>query len=61
MPAVDGNMIGNFRYWSERKLIFSEYMNIVQEGKNFSLKIKHFNADLSPWKKKKKSGRPFGW
>ncbi|REG82769.1 DUF6265 family protein [Algoriphagus antarcticus] len=52
MPAVDGNMIGTFRFWSEGKLIFSEFMNIVQEGETFSLKLKHFNADLSPWEEK---------
>ncbi|PZX49198.1 DUF6265 family protein [Algoriphagus chordae] len=52
MPAVDGNMIGTFRFWSEGKLIFSEFMNIVQEGETFSLKLKHFNPDLSPWEEK---------
>ncbi|MEP0712586.1 DUF6265 family protein [Algoriphagus sp.] len=52
MPAVDGNMIGTFRFWSEGKLIFSEFMNIVQEGDTFSLKLKHFNPDLSPWEEK---------
>ncbi len=52
MPAIDGNMIGTFRFWSEGKLIFSEFMNIVQEGETFSLKLKHFNADLSPWEEK---------
>ena len=54
MPAVDGNMIGTFRFWSEGKLVFSEFMNIVQEGETFSLKLKHFNADLSPWEEKDK-------
>lgn len=52
MPAIDGNMIGTFRFWSDSKLIFSEFMNIVQEGESFSLKLKHFNADLSPWEEK---------
>ncbi|WP_057937451.1 DUF6265 family protein [Algoriphagus resistens] len=52
MPEVDGNMIGTFRFWSEGKLIFSEFMNIVQEGETFSLKLKHFNPDLSPWEEK---------
>lgn len=52
MPAVDGNMIGTFRFWSDSKLIFSEFMNIVQEGETFSLKLKHFNADLTPWEEK---------
>lgn len=52
MPPVDGNMIGTFRFWSEGKLIFSEFMNVVQEGETFSLKLKHFNPDLSPWEEK---------
>ncbi|WP_339752784.1 DUF6265 family protein [Algoriphagus aquimarinus] len=52
MPAVDGSMIGTFRFWSEGKLVFSEFMHIVQEGETFSLKLKHFNADLSPWEEK---------
>jgi len=52
MPAVDGNMIGTFRFWAEGKLVFSEFMNIVQEGETFSLKLKHFNPDLSPWEEK---------
>lgn len=54
MPAVDGNMVGTFRFWSEGKLVFSEFMNIVQEGETFALKLKHFNADLSPWEEKDK-------
>ncbi|MEN2282790.1 DUF6265 family protein [Algoriphagus sp. SE2] len=52
MPAADGNMVGTFRFWSEGKLIFSEFMNIIQEGNSFTLKLKHFNADLSPWEEK---------
>ena len=51
MPAVDGHMIGTFRFWYEGKLIFSEFMNLVQEGDTFSLKLKHFNPDLSGWEK----------
>lgn len=49
MPEIDGNMIGTFRFWTEGKLIFTEFMNIVQEGETFSLKLKHFNPDLSGW------------
>lgn len=52
MPAKDGHMVGTFRFWSEGKLIFSEFMNLIQEGNTFSLKLKHFNADLSPWEEK---------
>jgi len=49
MPEIDGNMIGTFRFWSEERLIFTEFMNLVQEGNTFSMKLKHFNPDLSGW------------
>ena len=49
MPAVDGHMIGTFRFWSEGKLVFSEFMNLVQEGNSFTLKLRHYNPDLSAW------------
>ena len=52
MPAIDGHMIGTFRFWEDGKLVFSEFMNIVQEGEIFSMKLKHFNPDLSPWEEK---------
>jgi len=52
MPAVDGHMIGTFRMWSEGKLVFSEFMNLIQEGESFTLKLKHFNSDLSGWEEK---------
>lgn len=54
MPAKDGHMIGTFRFWSEGKLVFSEFMNFVQEGESVSLKLKHFNPDLSGWEEKEK-------
>lgn len=54
MPAVDGNMVGTFRFWSEGKLVFTEFMNLVQEGDTFYLKLKHFNPDLSGWEEKEK-------
>jgi hypothetical protein len=37
MPLVDIHIIGTFRFWSEGKLIFSEFMNLVQEGDTFLL------------------------
>jgi len=52
MPAVDGHMIGTFRFWEDGKLVFSEFMNIVQEGETFSMKLKHFGPDLSGWEDK---------
>ncbi|MDX5339200.1 MAG: DUF6265 family protein [Cyclobacteriaceae bacterium] len=52
MPAQDGHMIGTFRFWSEGKLVFSEFMNFVQDGESITLKLKHFNPDLSGWEEK---------
>ncbi|MBN7815692.1 DUF6265 family protein [Algoriphagus pacificus] len=52
MPAADGHMIGTFRFWNKGKLVFSEFMNMVQEGDTFYLKLKHFNPDLSGWEEK---------
>jgi len=47
MPEVDGHTVGTFRMWSEGKLVFSEFMNLTQEGDTFSLKLRHFNPNLS--------------
>lgn len=52
MPAKDGHMIGTFRFWNEGKLIFSEFMHLKQEGESITMKIKHFNPDLSGWEEK---------
>ncbi|GAA0878671.1 hypothetical protein GCM10009119_16390 [Algoriphagus jejuensis] len=54
LPAKDGHMIGTFRFWNEGKLVFSEFMNFVQEGESISLKLKHFNPDLTGWEEKEK-------
>lgn len=52
MPAVDGHMIGTFRFWENGKLVFSEFMNLVQQGESVSMKLKHFGADLLGWEEK---------
>lgn len=52
MPAKDGHMIGTFRFWSEGELVFSEFMNLVEEGESISMKLKHFNPDLTGWEEK---------
>lgn len=52
MPAVDDHMIGTFRFWENGKLVFSEFMNLLQEGESISMKLKHFNPDLSGWEEK---------
>lgn len=52
MPAKDGHMIGTFRFWEEGKLIFSEFMNLIQHGESVSMKLKHFSPDLTGWEEK---------
>ncbi|MFN3997579.1 DUF6265 family protein [Algoriphagus sp.] len=52
MPAVDGQMIGTFRFWDDGKLVFSEFMNLIQDGESISMKLKHFNPNLSGWEEK---------
>lgn len=52
MPAVDGHMVGTFRFWQDGKLVFSEFMNLVQENESVSMKLKHFGADLTGWEEK---------
>lgn len=54
MPASDNIMAGIFRFASEGKIQFSEYMAIEQQGEGLTLRLKHFNRDLSPWEEKEK-------
>jgi hypothetical protein len=52
LPPMDNNMVGTFRFIMNGELIFSEYMNMVEEDGKLSLKIKHFNKDLTAWEEK---------
>ena len=52
LPQMDNSMIGVFRYAREGKIIFSEYMHIIEEEGLLYLKIKHFGRDLSGWEEK---------
>lgn len=52
IPQQDNSMAGIFRYSREGVLVFSEYMIIEEIGESLSLKLKHFNRDLSPWEEK---------
>lgn len=51
-PAVDGHMIGTFRFWENGKLVFSEFMNLVEDGESVTMKLKHFGSDLMGWEEK---------
>lgn len=54
LPAVDNSMIGTFRFSMDGKVIFTEFMNIIEENGRLYLKLKHFNRDLSGWEDKQK-------
>ncbi|NVJ85338.1 MAG: hypothetical protein HWE15_03485 [Algoriphagus sp.] len=52
MPAKDSHMIGTFRFWENGKLVFSEFMNLIQDGESVTIKLKHFSSDLTGWEEK---------
>lgn len=54
MPAIDNSMAGIFRYAKDGKVQFTEYLHIEEQGESLSVKLKHFNRDLSPWEEKDK-------
>jgi len=54
MPATDNSMAGVFRFTNGGTIQFTEYMFIEQLGESLSIKLKHFNRDLSPWEEKDK-------
>ncbi len=49
LPQKEGQMMGTFRFWNDGKLQFTEFFQLVQVGDSFTLKLKHYGADLSPW------------
>ena len=54
MPAKDNSMTGVFRLLMNNQLIFSEYMFIEDLNGTLSIKLKHFNKDLTAWEEKEK-------
>jgi hypothetical protein len=50
-PA-DGAMVGMYRLVVGGKVSFYEFMNLREEGGTLVLRLKHFNADLTPWEEK---------
>lgn len=52
LPATDNAMPGIFRYHLNDTLVFSEYMMIEALDSTLTIKLKHFNRDLSPWEDK---------
>jgi len=52
LPAVDNSMSGAFRYAKEGSIIFTEYLVIEEIDESLTLKVKHFNRDLTAWEEK---------
>lgn len=52
LPPMDNSMIGTFRLMMDSTLIFSEYFAIEELDGRLTLRLKHFNKDLSPWEEK---------
>lgn len=46
------NMMGMFRFIADDNVIFYELCQIVESNKSLTLKLKHFNADLTGWETK---------
>jgi hypothetical protein len=50
-PAA-GAMMGMYRLVVNGKLVFYEFMNLAEENGSLSLRLKHFNADMTGWEEK---------
>jgi Domain of unknown function (DUF6265) len=53
---LGGAMAGTFVQTDDKGgVMFSEYMQIVPDGESLTMRLKHFNADLTGWEEKEKS------
>jgi Domain of unknown function (DUF6265) len=50
-PAA-GAMMGMFRFLKEGKVVFYEFLTLVEHEGTLLLKLKHFNPDLTGWEEK---------
>ena len=48
----DGVMMGMFRHLKQDKVVFYEFLMLVEEKGTVVLKLKHFNPDFSGWEEK---------
>ncbi len=46
------SMMGMYRHVKDGKLIFYEFLIITEESNSLTLKLKHFNPDLTGWEEK---------
>ncbi len=51
-PASGNSMVGTFKLINDGKTSFYEIMTLREDSAGFSLKVKHFNPDLTGWEEK---------
>ena len=53
LPPAGSTMVGTFiQETAEGDILFTEHMQIMEEGGSLVLKLKHFNPDLTGWEDK---------
>ncbi|MFY0651393.1 MAG: hypothetical protein JXQ96_05140 [Cyclobacteriaceae bacterium] len=50
-PTV-GSIIGTYKHYNDGKVVFYEFMAITEVEGKISLKLKHFNPDITGWEEK---------
>ena len=51
-PPFGGAMMGMFKVFVDGSVIFYELLTIIEESNSLSLKLRHFNSDLTAWEEK---------
>jgi hypothetical protein len=54
-PPKAGSMMGMYRLVRDGKPVFYELATLVEEGGSLTLRLKHFNPDLTGWEEKEKT------
>lgn len=52
LPAAGGSMLGTYRLYKEKAVIFYEIMIAIEEEGSVAIKLKHFHPDLKGWEEK---------
>ena len=55
LSPADNRMHGIFRLVKDGKIVFTEYMSILQDSAGWALKVKHFTPEFIGWEAKDKS------
>jgi len=51
-PPMGGTMMGMYKLVNGDSIVFYELMTVVEEAGSVTLRLKHFNPDLSGWEEK---------